>query len=130
MTQPASPSLSAAREAQFVGELVGALHEVIIGQEELIHGLLVGLLTGGHVLLEGVPGLAKSLAVSSLAGAVHRSFNRIPVTPDLLPSDPVGTEIYTAREGTFSVRMVPLFAFFVMADEVNRARAKVESALV
>ena len=130
MTQPASPSQSAAREAQFVGELVGALHEVIIGQEELIHGLLVGLLTGGHVLLEGVPGLAKSLAVSSLAGAVHGSFNRIQFTPDLLPSDLVGTEIYNAREGTFSVRKGPLFANFVLADEVNRAPAKVQSALL
>jgi MoxR-like ATPase len=130
MTQPASPTAPAAREAQFVGELVHALHEVIIGQEELIHGLLVGLLTGGHVLLEGVPGLAKSLAVSSLAGAVHGSFNRIQFTPDLLPSDLVGTEIYNAREGTFSVRKGPLFANFVLADEVNRAPAKVQSALL
>ncbi len=121
---------AAAREGAFLGDLTRALHEVIIGQDELVHGLLIGLLTGGHVLLEGVPGLAKSLAVSSLAGAVHGSFRRIQFTPDLLPSDLVGTEIYNAREGTFSVRKGPLFANFVLADEVNRAPAKVQSALL
>jgi MoxR-like ATPase len=131
MSQPESHAPTAlAREGAFVPALTGALHEVIIGQEELIHGLLLGLLTGGHVLLEGVPGLAKSLAVSSLAGAVHGTFSRIQFTPDLLPSDLVGTEIYNAREGTFSVRKGPLFANFVLADEVNRAPAKVQSALL
>lgn len=115
---------------RFVPELKRALHEVIIGQDELIHGLLIGLLTGGHVLLEGVPGLAKSLAVSSLARAVHGTFNRIQFTPDLLPSDLVGTEIYNARDGVFSVRKGPVFANFVLADEVNRAPAKVQSALL
>jgi MoxR-like ATPase len=130
---PTPQTLSAAdleQKARFVGELKTSLHEVIIGQDDLIHGLLIGLLTGGHVLLEGVPGLAKSLAVSSLAGAVHGTFNRIQFTPDLLPSDLIGTEIYNAREGTFAVRKGPLFANFVLADEVNRAPAKVQSALL
>ncbi len=117
-------------KSRFVGELKGALHEVIIGQDELIHGLLIALLSGGHVLLEGVPGLAKSLAVSSLAKAVHGSFNRLQFTPDLLPSDLVGTEIYNVREGVFSVRKGPVFANFVLADEINRAPAKVQSALL
>jgi MoxR-like ATPase len=119
-----------AQEGAFVGELRGALREVIIGQESLVQSLLIGLLSGGHVLLEGVPGLAKSLAVSSLARAVHGSFARIQFTPDLLPSDLIGTEIYNAKEGTFSVRKGPLFANFILADEVNRAPAKVQSALL
>jgi MoxR-like ATPase len=117
-------------ESRWVGELRTALHEVIIGQEQLIDALLWGLLTGGHVLLEGVPGLAKSLAVSSLASAVQGSFSRLQFTPDLLPSDLIGTEIYNAREGTFQVRKGPLFAHFVLADEINRAPAKVQSALL
>jgi MoxR-like ATPase len=119
-----------ALHSPWVGELRTALHEVIIGQESLIDALLIGLLTGGHVLLEGVPGLAKSLAVSSLAGAVDGSFSRCQFTPDLLPSDLIGTEIYNAREGSFQVRKGPLFAHFVLADEVNRAPAKVQSALL
>jgi MoxR-like ATPase len=117
-------------ESRWVGELRTALHEVIIGQEQLIDALLWSLLTGGHVLLEGVPGLAKSLAVSSLAHAVQGSFSRLQFTPDLLPSDLIGTEIYNAREGTFQVRKGPLFAHFVLADEINRAPAKVQSALL
>ncbi len=118
------------RESAWVGELDGALHEVIVGQDELLHGLLVALLTNGHVLLEGLPGLAKTLAVSSLAGAVHGSFARIQFTPDLLPSDLVGTEIYNAKEGSFQARKGPIFANFVLADEVNRSPAKVQSALL
>jgi MoxR-like ATPase len=125
---PAQSEIESA--SRWVRELSAALHEVIIGQDELIHGLRIALLTGGHVLLEGVPGLAKSLTVSSLAGAVHASFNRLQFTPDLLPSDLIGTEIYNAREGTFAVRKGPLFANFVLADEVNRAPAKVQSALL
>jgi MoxR-like ATPase len=101
-----------------------------VGQAELTHGLLIALLTGGHVLLEGLPGLAKTLAVSSLAGAVHGSFARVQFTPDLLPSDLVGTEIYNAKEGTFYPRKGPVFANFLLADEVNRAPAKVQSALL
>jgi MoxR-like ATPase len=117
-------------ESAWVDELEGVLHEVIVGQDELLHGLLVALLTGGHVLLEGLPGLAKTLAVSSLAGAVHGTFARIQFTPDLLPSDLVGTEIYNAKEGTFQARKGPIFANFVLADEVNRSPAKVQSALL
>ena len=125
---PAAEEIEAA--STWVGGLRGALHEVIIGQDDLLHGLLIGLLTGGHLLLEGVPGLAKSLAVSSLAGGVDGSFNRIQFTPDLLPSDLIGTEIYNVKEGTFSIRQGPLFANFVLADEINRAPAKVQSALL
>ncbi len=118
------------RESAWVGELDAVLHEVIVGQDELLHGLLLALLTNGHVLLEGLPGLAKTLAVSSLAGAVHGSFARIQFTPDLLPSDLVGTEIFNAKEGTFQARKGPIFANFVLADEINRAPAKVQSALL
>jgi len=130
VTHSAPQAVDIESKSRFIGELKTALHEVIIGQEELIHGLLIGLLTGGHVLLEGVPGLAKSLAVSSLARGVHGTFNRLQFTPDLLPSDLVGTEIYNARDGVFSVRKGPLFANFVLADEINRAPAKVQSALL
>ena len=119
-----------AHESAWVGELQGALHEVIVGQEDLLHGLLIALLTGGHVLVEGLPGLAKTLAVSSLAGAVHGSFARVQFTPDLLPSDLIGTEIYNQKDGTFSARLGPIFANFLLADEVNRAPAKVQSALL
>jgi MoxR-like ATPase len=132
-TEPAERSaLSGAiqREHVWVEELQRAMGEVIVGQEALVHGLLVALLTGGHVLLEGLPGLAKSLAVSSLAGAVHGTFNRVQFTPDLLPSDLVGTEIYNQKEGTFTPRKGPIFAHFVLADEINRAPAKVQSALL
>ena len=118
------------RAAAWVQELRGSLAEVIVGQAELVEGLVIGLLTGGHILLEGVPGLAKTLAVSSLAKAVRGSFARLQFTPDLLPSDLVGTEIYNAREATFAVRRGPIFANFVLADEVNRAPAKVQSALL
>ena len=118
------------RESAWVGELDAALHEVLVGQDELLQGLLIALLTNGHVLLEGLPGLAKTLAVSTLAGAVHGSFARIQFTPDLLPSDLVGTEIYNAKEGSFQVRRGPVFANFVLADEINRAPAKVQSALL
>jgi MoxR-like ATPase len=125
---PAAEDVRAA--AAWTAELKAALSEVIVGQGELVEGLLVGLLTGGHVLLEGVPGLAKTLAVSSLARGVHGSFNRLQFTPDLLPSDLLGTEVYNAKEGTFTVRKGPVFANFILADEVNRAPAKVQSALL
>ncbi len=114
----------------WVKDLHRALEEVLVGQRELAQDLTIALLTGGHVLLEGVPGLAKSLAASLLAQAVHATFNRLQFTPDLLPSDLVGTEIYNAREGTFTVRKGPIFANFVLADEINRAPAKVQSALL
>ena len=128
---PAPAHGGAARvAAPWVPALEAALAEVIVGQRELVHGLLIGLLTGGHVLLEGVPGLAKSLAVSTLAKATHGTFARLQFTPDLLPSDLVGTEIYNAKEATFTTRKGPIFAHFVLADEVNRAPAKVQSALL
>ncbi len=103
---------------------------VIVGQEELLDGLLIALLADGHVLLEGLPGLAKSLAVASLAQAVGGEFRRIQFTPDLLPSDLVGTHVYDPRDSSWSVRQGPVFANFVLADEINRAPAKVQSALL
>jgi MoxR-like ATPase len=103
---------------------------VIVGQRTLIDRLLVGLLTGGHVLLEGVPGLAKTLSVKTLAQAIHATFRRIQFTPDLLPADLIGTMIYNPREGSFTTRKGPLFAQIILADEINRAPAKVQSALL
>jgi MoxR-like ATPase len=118
------------RASAWVDDLRSTMGDVLVGQAHLTHGLLVGLLTGGHVLLEGVPGIAKTLAVSSLAGAVDASFARLQFTPDLLPSDLIGTEIYNPKDGTFTPRKGPIFAQFVLADEVNRAPAKVQSALL
>ncbi len=118
------------RTSAWIRELESSLAEVIVGQSGLVRGLILGLLTGGHVLLEGVPGLGKSLAVSSLARAVRGDFARLQFTPDLLPSDLIGTEIYNVKEGTFSVRKGPVFANLVLADEINRAPAKVQSALL
>lgn len=106
------------------------IEKVIVGQRLLIERLLVGLITGGHVLLEGVPGLAKTLAVRTLAGALRLSFHRIQFTPDLLPADVVGTQIYNPRSGEFTVKKGPVFANLVLADEINRAPAKVQSALL
>ncbi len=110
--------------------LVEAVERVVVGQRGMVEGLLIGLLTGGHVLLEGVPGLAKTLSVSALARAIHAKFSRVQFTPDLLPADLIGTLIYHPREGTFSARKGPIFANIVLADEVNRAPAKVQSALL
>ena len=129
-TSPVPQSDEIAAVSDWIPQLEGALSEVIVGQENLVQSLTLGLLTGGHILLEGVPGLAKSLAVSCMAQAVHASFNRLQFTPDLLPSDPVGTEIYNAKSGEFAVRKGPIFANFVLADEINRAPAKVQSALL
>ena len=106
------------------------LHKRVVGQEEMIERLLIGLLTGGHVLLEGVPGLAKTLTVRSLADTINASFERIQFTPDLLPADVVGTMIYNQRTGEFSARKGPIFANIVLADEINRAPPKVQSALL
>src|SRR5918996_1923442 len=106
------------------------LHKRVVGQERLIEGLLIGLLTGGDVLLEGVPGLAKTLTVRSLADSIHASFERIQFTPDLLPADVVGTMIYNQRTGEFSARKGPIFANILLADEINRAPPKVQSALL
>lgn len=106
------------------------ISRVIVGQRTLVDRLLLGLLTGGHLLLEGVPGLAKTLAVSTLAKCLNLSFHRIQFTPDLLPADVVGTQIYNPRSGEFSIKKGPIFANLVLADEVNRAPAKVQSALL
>src|SRR5437660_6695273 len=106
------------------------LEKVIVGQRVMIDRLLVGLLTGGHILLEGVPGLAKTLAVRTLAQGLRLSFHRIQFTPDLLPADVIGTQIYNPRSGDFSIKKGPIFANCVLADEINRAPAKVQSALL
>src|SRR6266851_2233535 len=106
------------------------LEKVIVGQRVMIDRLLVGLLTGGHILLEGVPGLAKTLAVRTLAQGLRLSFHRIQFTPDLLPADVIGTQIYNPRTGEFSIKKGPIFANLVLADEINRAPAKVQSALL
>jgi len=106
------------------------VRRVIIGQRELLDRLMLGLLTGGHMLLEGVPGLAKTLAVRTLAQGLHLSFQRIQFTPDLLPADVIGTQIYNPRSGDFSIKKGPIFANFILADEINRAPAKVQSALL
>ena len=113
-----------------IDRLVKAVEKRIVGQRAMIDGLLIGMLTNGHVLLEGVPGLAKTLTVSTLARAMDAKFSRIQFTPDLLPADLIGTLIYNPREGTFAPRKGPIFANIVLADEINRAPAKVQSALL
>jgi MoxR-like ATPase len=117
-------------EAVFVDTLLTELRKVIVGQQDMLDRLLIGLLSRGHVLLEGVPGLAKTLAVRSLADAIHAKFQRIQFTPDLLPADLVGTLIYNQKEGTFVPKKGPIFTNFLLADEINRAPAKVQSALL
>jgi len=110
--------------------LITEVGKVVVGQEPMITRLLIGLLTGGHVLLEGVPGLAKTLTVKSLATAIDTGFSRIQFTPDMLPADVIGTEIFNPREGTYSVKRGPLFSNLILADEINRAPAKVQAALL
>jgi MoxR-like ATPase len=114
----------------FTENLRQETHKVLIGQEQMLDRLLIGLLTGGHVLLEGLPGLAKTLAIKTLAKAVDGRFSRIQFTPDLLPADVVGTMVYQPGKNEFSVKKGPIFAHFVLADEINRAPAKVQSALL
>src|SRR5258708_5971646 len=106
------------------------VRKVLVGQDAMLSRLLIALLTGGHVLLEGVPGLAKTTAIKALAAALHCKFNRIQFTPDLLPADLIGTMIYNPREGIFSTRKGPIFANLILADEINRAPSKVQSALL
>jgi len=118
------------RASAFVDPLLGETGKVIVGQRYMVERALIGLITGGHVLLEGVPGLAKTLAVRTLADAVECSFQRIQFTPDLLPADLTGGQVFDQRTSTFSVRKGPVFANVVLADEVNRAPAKVQSALL
>jgi MoxR-like ATPase len=114
----------------FVRPLFGELGKVIIGQTYLVERLVIGLLANGHVLLEGVPGLAKTLSVKSLASCLHVKFSRLQFTPDMLPADVVGTQIYNPQSGSFTTRKGPIFANLVLADEINRAPAKVQSALL
>jgi len=104
--------------------------KVLVGQDDMLHRLLLGLLAGGHVLLEGVPGLAKTLVIKTLADALHGTFSRIQFTPDMLPGDIVGTQIYNPREGSYTAKKGPVFGNFILADEINRAPAKVQSALL
>ncbi|MBI6117395.1 AAA family ATPase [Salegentibacter maritimus] len=118
------------RESAFVDLLNTEVNKVIVGQKHMMERLLIGLLGQGHILLEGVPGLAKTLAINTLSKAVHGSFSRIQFTPDLLPADVVGTLIYNMKLNDFSIKKGPIFANFVLADEINRAPAKVQSALL
>ncbi len=118
------------RESAFVDLLMLEIGKVIVGQKYMIERLLIGLLSNGHVLLEGVPGLAKTLAIKTLASAIDSKFNRIQFTPDLLPADLTGTMIYNQKQEQFTVRKGPIFANFILADEINRAPAKVQSALL
>jgi MoxR-like ATPase len=118
------------KESAFVDLLVMEMSKVIVGQKYMIERLLIGLLGQGHILLEGVPGLAKTLAINTLSKAVKGSFSRIQFTPDLLPADVVGTMIYNIKENEFTIKKGPVFANFVLADEINRAPAKVQSALL
>jgi MoxR-like ATPase len=118
------------QESSFVDKINAELDHVIVGQKTMIERLLIALLSNGHILLEGVPGLAKTLAVKSLASTIHADFSRIQFTPDLLPADLVGTMIYNQKQDSFTVRRGPVFANFVLADEINRAPAKVQSALL
>lgn len=119
-----------AQESAFIDLLTMEMNKVIVGQKTMIERLLIGLLGQGHILLEGVPGLAKTLAINTLSQAVKGSFSRIQFTPDLLPADVVGTMIYNIKENDFSIKKGPIFANFVLADEINRAPAKVQSALL
>ncbi len=118
------------RESAFVGALEIELGKQIVGQKHMVEGLLIGLLSNGHVLLEGVPGLAKTLAITTLAKAIDAKFSRIQFTPDLLPADLIGTLIYSQKSESFQVKKGPIFSHFILADEINRAPAKVQSALL
>jgi len=118
------------KESAFVDLLTLEINKVIIGQKEMVERLLIGLLGRGHILLEGVPGLAKTLAINTLSQAVKGQFSRIQFTPDLLPADVIGTMIYNVKENDFTIKKGPVFANFVLADEINRAPAKVQSALL
>ena len=118
------------KESQFVDRMMKEVSKVIVGQREMLEAILMGLLTGGHVLLEGVPGLAKTLTISSVAKAISLGFQRIQFTPDLLPTDLIGTMVFNPKSGEFTPRQGPIFTNIVLADEINRAPAKVQSALL
>ena len=118
------------RESSFVDALSMGMNQTIVGQKHLVESLLIGLLADGHILLEGVPGLAKTLAIKTLSDLIKADFSRIQFTPDLLPADVIGTQIYSQKSEEFRVKKGPIFANFVLADEINRAPAKVQSALL
>lgn len=118
------------RQSAFVTNLMAGMDQIIVGQKHLVEALLIGLLSDGHILLEGVPGLAKTLAIKTLASLIEAKFSRIQFTPDLLPADVIGTMIYSQKDESFVVKQGPVFANFVLADEINRAPAKVQSALL
>lgn len=118
------------KQSAFVTNITAGMDQVIVGQNHLIESLLIGLLSDGHVLLEGVPGLAKTLAIKTLASLIDAQYSRIQFTPDLLPADVIGTMIYSQKDETFQVKKGPIFANFILADEINRAPAKVQSALL
>lgn len=118
------------RESEFIDILLNEVGQVIIGQKQMLERLVIGLLGNGHILLEGVPGLAKTLAIKSLASSMKAKFQRIQFTPDLLPADLIGTLIYNQKDGNFTIKKGPIFANFILADEINRAPAKVQSALL
>lgn len=118
------------RQSSFVDTLIMGMDKVIVGQKHLVESLLIGLLADGHILLEGVPGLAKTLAIKTLSDLIKGDFNRIQFTPDLLPADVIGTMIYSQKKEEFSIRKGPVFANLILADEINRAPAKVQSALL
>jgi len=131
MSNPENEIESEVKEArQWVEPLLSEVGKVVIGQKKLVHRLLTGLLCNGHVLLEGVPGLAKTLTVRTLAGCIRTGFQRLQFTPDLLPADLVGTLIYNPRDGEFTTKLGPIFSNLILADEINRAPAKVQSALL
>jgi MoxR-like ATPase len=117
-------------ESYFIDTMMAEMGKVIIGQKEMLERLLIGLFANGHILLEGVPGLAKTLAIKTMASVMDAKFQRIQFTPDLLPADLTGTQIYNQKEGNFTIRKGPVFSNFILADEINRAPAKVQSALL
>ena len=118
------------RQSSFVTNLTAGMDQIIVGQKHLVESLLIGLLSDGHVLLEGVPGLAKTLAIKTLASLIDAQYSRVQFTPDLLPADVIGTMVYSQKDETFQVKKGPIFANFVLADEITRAPAKVQSALL
>jgi len=118
------------QESEFIDILLNEIGKAIVGQKDMVERLVVGLLANGHILLEGVPGLAKTLAIKSLAQSMQAKFQRIQFTPDLLPADLIGTMIYNQKDGNFSIKKGPIFSNFILADEINRAPAKVQSALL
>ena len=118
------------QESAFIENIIGEVSKVIVGQKYMVERLLIGLLSNGHVLLEGLPGLAKTLAIKSLSDAIHTKFSRVQFTPDLLPADLIGTLIYNMKDGEFTTKKGPIFTNFLLADEINRSPAKVQAALL